>query len=579
MMNQGYKKYKPFTPIDLPDRQWPNRVIDHAPIWCSVDLRDGNQALVDPMNLEEKLEYFKTLIEVGFKEIEVGFPSASETEYEILRTLIDGHYIPDDVTIQVLVQARPHLIKKTFEAIDGAKNVIVHFYNSTSTLQRKVVFKTDMDGVIQIAVDGARLIYELTEEEKKRHPEMNIRFEYSPESFTGTEMDNAVEICRRVMEELHITKENPIILNLPSTVEGSSPNGYADQIEYFCRHLPNRDAAIISLHPHNDRGEGVAATELALMAGADRVEGTLFGNGERTGNVDVVTLALNMWTQGVDPELDFHNINEIKEVYERCTKMQVPPRQPYAGELVFTAFSGSHQDAINKGKIYMEESGTPYWEIPYLPIDPADVGREYEPIIRINSQSGKGGTAFILANNYGIKMPKSMHPEFSAVVQKACDEKGKELKAEEVFDLFQQEYRNVCGPYRLVNYKISEEKNEQDDLTHVHFSGELKYKDNAPVRIEGNGNGPVAAFCDAMNQTEVASYQFVDYSEHAISVGSDSKAISYIHLKNPQGKDIFGIGVSHNIGYASMKGIICAINRDQADTMRDDTMPGIFEVC
>ncbi len=579
MMNQGYKKYKPFTPIDLPDRQWPNRVIDHAPIWCSVDLRDGNQALVDPMNLEEKLEYFKTLIAVGFKEIEVGFPSASETEYEILRTLIDGHYIPDDVTIQVLVQARPHLIKKTFEAIDGAKNVIVHFYNSTSTLQRKVVFKTDMDGVIQIAVDGARLIYELTEEEKKRHPEMNIRFEYSPESFTGTEMDNAVEICRRVMEELHITKENPIILNLPSTVEGSSPNGYADQIEYFCRHLPNRDAAIISLHPHNDRGEGVAATELALMAGADRVEGTLFGNGERTGNVDVVTLALNMWTQGVDPELDFHNINAIKEVYERCTKMQVPPRQPYAGELVFTAFSGSHQDAINKGKIYMEESGTPYWEIPYLPIDPADVGREYEPIIRINSQSGKGGTAFILANNYGIKMPKSMHPEFSAVVQKACDEKGKELKAEEVFDLFQQEYRNVCGPYRLVNYKISEEKNEQDDLTHVHFSGELKYKDNAPVQIEGNGNGPVAAFCDAMNQTEVASYQFVDYSEHAISVGSDSKAISYIHLKNPQGKDIFGIGVSHNIGYASMKGIICAINRDQADTMRDDTMPGIFEVC
>lgn len=579
MMNQGYKKYKPFTPIDLPDRQWPNRVIDHAPIWCSVDLRDGNQALVDPMNLEEKLEYFKTLIEVGFKEIEVGFPSASETEYEILRTLIDGHYIPDDVAIQVLVQARPHLIKKTFEAIDGAKNVIVHFYNSTSTLQRKVVFKTDMDGVIQIAVDGARLIYELTEEEKKRHPEMNIRFEYSPESFTGTEMDNAVEICRRVMEELHITKENPIILNLPSTVEGSSPNGYADQIEYFCRHLPNRDAAIISLHPHNDRGEGVAATELALMAGADRVEGTLFGNGERTGNVDVVTLALNMWTQGVDPKLDFHNINEIKEVYERCTKMQVPPRQPYAGELVFTAFSGSHQDAINKGKIYMEESGTPYWEIPYLPIDPADVGREYEPIIRINSQSGKGGTAFILANNYGIKMPKSMHPEFSAVVQKACDEKGKELKAEEVFDLFQQEYRNVCGPYRLVNYKISEEKNEQDDLTHVHFSGELKYKDNAPVQIEGNGNGPVAAFCDAMNQTEVASYQFVDYSEHAISVGSDSKAISYIHLKNPQGKDIFGIGVSHNIGYASMKGIICAINRDQPDTMRDDTMPGIFEVC
>ena len=553
--------------------------VDKAPIWCSVDLRDGNQALVIPMRLEQKIEFFKLLVKIGFKEIEVGFPSASETEYEILRTLIDGNYIPDDVTIQVLVQARPHLIKKTFEAIDGAKNVIVHFYNSTSTLQRKVVFKTDMQGVIDIAVKGAKLIYELTEDEKKRNPDMNIRFEYSPESFTGTEMDNAVEICRRVMEELHITKENPIILNLPSTVECSTPNGYADQIEYFCRHLPNRDAAIISLHPHNDRGEGVAATELALMAGADRVEGTLFGNGERTGNVDVITLALNMWTQGVDPELDFHNINKIKEVYERCTKMQVPPRHPYAGELVFTAFSGSHQDAINKGKMYMEESGTEYWEIPYLPIDPADVGREYEPIIRINSQSGKGGTAFILANNYGIKMPKAMHPEFSAVVQKACDEKGKELKADEVFDLFQKEYRNVCGPYRLKNYKITEEKNEEDYLTKVHFTGELKYKDNEPVKIEGVGSGPVGAFCDAMNKTPLREYEFIDYDEHSISVGSDSKAISYIQLKTPQGKTIFGIGVSHNIGYACMKGVICAINRDQADTMRDDTMPGIFDVC
>ncbi|MDY5242400.1 MAG: 2-isopropylmalate synthase [Eubacterium sp.] len=578
-MNEGYKKYVGFKPIDIPDRQWPNKQITKAPIWCSVDLRDGNQALVDPMNLEEKLEFFKTIINVGIKEIEVGFPSASETEYEILRTLIDGGYIPDDVTIQVLVQAREHLIKKTFEAIDGAKNVIVHFYNSTSTLQRKVVFKTDMDGVIDIAVNGAKLIYDLTEQEKKRNPDMNIRFEYSPESFTGTEMDNAVEICRRVMEELHITKENPIILNLPSTVEGSTPNGYADQIEYFCRYLPNRENAIISLHPHNDRGTGVAAAELGLLAGADRIEGTLFGNGERTGNVDLVTLALNMWTQGVDPKLDFHNINDIKEVYERCTKMSVPPRQPYAGELVFTAFSGSHQDAINKGKIYMDESHSDLWEVPYLPIDPADVGREYEPIIRINSQSGKGGTAFILANNYGIKMPKAMHPEFGAVVQKACDDKGKELTADEIFDLFQKEYRNVNGPYRLANYKITEEKNEEEYLTKVHFSGTLKYKDNEPVAIEGVGNGPVAAFCDAMNKTPLREYQFIDYDEHAISVGSDSKAISYIHLKTPQGKDIFGIGVSHNIGYACMKGIICAINRDQKDTMRDDTMPGIFDVC
>lgn len=578
-MKKGYEKYTPFKPIDIPDRTWPDQQITKAPVWCSVDLRDGNQALVDPMNLQEKLEFFKTLVDIGFKEIEVGFPSASETEYEILRTLIDGKYIPDDVTIQVLVQARPHLIKKTFEAIHGAKNVIVHFYNSTSTLQRKVVFKTDMQGVIDIAVSGAKLIYELTEEEKQKNPDMNIRFEYSPESFTGTEMDNAVEICRQVMEELHITKENPIILNLPSTVECSTPNGYADQIEYFCRKLPNRDAAIISLHPHNDRGTGVAGAELALMAGADRIEGTIFGNGERTGNVDIVTLALNMWTQGVDPELDFSNINKIKEVYERCTKMQVSPRHPYGGELVFTAFSGSHQDAINKGKMYMDESGTDMWEVPYLPIDPADVGREYEPIIRINSQSGKGGTAFILANDYGIKMPKAMHPEFGAVVQKACDEKGKELSGAEVFDLFQQEYRNVCGPYRLLNYKISEEKAEADYLTSVHFTGEIKYKDNAPVRIEGTGSGPIGAFCQAMNKIGLTGYEFVDYSEHAIAVGSDSKAISYIHLKNPQGKDVFGIGVSHNISYASMKGIVCAINRDQDDTMRDDTMPGIFDVC
>lgn len=578
-MKKGYEKYVAFKPINIPDRTWPDKTITKAPIWCSVDLRDGNQALVDPMNLQEKLEFFKTLIKVGFKEIEVGFPSASETEYEILRTLIDGGYIPDDVTIQVLVQARPHLIKKTFEAIKGAKNVIVHFYNSTSTLQRKVVFKTDMQGVIDIAVNGAKLIYDLTQEQRKNYPETNIRFEYSPESFTGTEMDNAVEICRQVMQALHITKEDPIILNLPSTVEGSTPNGYADQIEYFCRHLPNRDAAIISVHPHNDRGTGVAAAELALLAGAERIEGTLFGNGERTGNVDIVTLALNMWSQGVDPKLDFHNINEIKEVYERTTKMKVPPRHPYAGELVFTAFSGSHQDAINKGKIYMKKSNSDMWEVPYLPIDPADVGREYEPIIRINSQSGKGGTAYILANDYGINMPKAMHPEFGAVVQKACDEKGKELHPDEIFDLFQKEYRNVVGPYRIMNHKTFEEKEENEYLTRVHFEGEIKVRDGSLVKIEGRGSGPIEAFFNALGQIGITGYKFVDYSEHAISVGQDSKAISYIHLKNPQGKDVFGIGVSHNIGYASLKGIICAINRDQPDCVRDDTMPGIFDVC
>lgn len=576
-MLKGFKKYIPFKPINIPDRTWPDKTITKAPVWCSVDLRDGNQALVDPMNLEEKLELFQTLVDIGFKEIEVGFPSASETEYEILRTLIDGNYIPDDVTIQVLVQARPHLIKKTFEAIKGAKNVIVHFYNSTSTLQRKVVFKTDMQGVIDIAVEGAKLIKELTDEELKQYPDMNIRYEYSPESFTGTEIDNAVWICEEVMKVMEATPENPIILNLPSTVECSTPNGYADQIEYFCRNISNRDACIISLHPHNDRGEGVAATELALMAGADRVEGTLFGNGERTGNVDVVTLALNMWTQGVDPELDFHDINKIKEVYERTTRMAVPPRHPYAGELVFTAFSGSHQDAINKGKTYMEETDSDYWEVPYLPIDPADVGREYEPVIRINSQSGKGGAAFILSTDYGIKMPKAMHTEFGAIVKHACDEKGKELQPDEVFDLFQKEYRNVVGPYRIMNHKTYEEKEEGEYLTRVHFEGEIKVKDGSLVKIDGKGSGPIDAFFNALGQVGITGYEFVDYSEHAISVGSDSKAISYIHLKNPQGKDIFGIGVSHNIGYASLKGIICAVNRDQPDCMRDDTMPGIFE--
>ncbi len=579
-MKKGYQKYVPFQPIDLPDRQWPNQQIEKAPVWCSVDLRDGNQALVDPMNLEEKLELFNTLVKIGVKEIEVGFPSASETEYEILRTLIEGNYIPDDVTIQVLVQAREHLIKKTFEAIHGAKNVIVHFYNSTSTLQRKVVFRTDMQGVIDIAVNGAKLIYELTEQEKQSNPDMNIRFEYSPESFSGTEMDNAVKICECVMDAMHITKENPIILNLPSTVEGSTPNGYADQIEYFCRHLKNRDAAIISLHPHNDRGTAVAAAELGLLAGAERIEGTLFGNGERTGNVDIVTLALNMWTQGVDPELDFSDINKIKDVYERTTHMSVGPRQPYAGELVFTAFSGSHQDAINKGRKYMEETDSDYWEIPYLPIDPADVGREYEPVIRINSQSGKGGAAFILDMDYGIKMPKAMQTEFGAIVKAACDAKGKELLSDELFDLFQKEYRNVVGPYRLLNYKVYEEKNENEALTSVHFEGLFLNREhgNEPVKIEATGSGPIEAFFNAINKQGITGYSFVDYSEHAISVGSDSKAISYIHLKNPQGKDIFGIGVSHNISFASMKGILCAINRDQGDKcVRDDTMPGIFE--
>ncbi len=556
-MYQGCKKYIPFTPVSLPDRTWPNNRIEKAPTWCSVDLRDGNQALVTPMNLQEKLDFFKLLVDIGFKEIEVGFPSASETEYEILRALIDGHYIPDDVTIQVLVQAREHLIRKTFEAVRGAKNVIIHFYNSTSTLQRKVVFKKDMQGIIDIAVAGAKLVRELTEADQSG---TNFRYEYSPESFSGTEMDFAVDICHQVMETLGATKENPVILNLPNTVEMCTPNTYADQIEYFIRHLPNRDAAIISVHPHNDRGTGVACAELSMLAGADRVEGTLFGNGERTGNLDIVTVALNMFTQGVDPMLDFSHIDHVREIYERCTKMHVPERWPYAGKLAFTAFSGSHQDAINKGHEYMRESKTPYWEIPYLLIDPADVGREYEPIIRINSQSGKGGAAFIMDHNYGYHMPKAMHPEFGAVVQAECDRTGRELTANEVYELFHREFLNISEPYALSRAKFYEEAIAGSAANVTHFSGVLSVRGQF-VQLESRGNGPIDAFFNALGQAGIEGYSFISYSEHAISMGSDSQAVAYIELRVPGGRRIFGVGTEHNINFASVKGILSAINR------------------
>lgn len=556
-MYQGCKKYIPFTPVSLPDRTWPNNRIEKAPTWCSVDLRDGNQALVTPMNLQEKLDFFKLLVDIGFKEIEVGFPSASETEYEILRALIDGHYIPDDVTIQVLVQAREHLIRKTFEAVRGAKNVIIHFYNSTSTLQRKVVFKKDMQGIIDIAVAGAKLVRELTEADQSG---TNFRYEYSPESFSGTEMDFAVDICHQVMETLGATKENPVILNLPNTVEMCTPNTYADQIEYFIRHLPNRDAAIISVHPHNDRGTGVACAELSMLAGADRVEGTLFGNGERTGNLDIVTVALNMFTQGVDPMLDFSHIDHVREIYERCTKMHVPERWPYAGKLAFTAFSGSHQDAINKGHEYMRESKTPYWEIPYLPIDPADVGREYEPIIRINSQSGKGGAAFIMDHNYSYHMPKAMHPEFGAVVQAECDRTGRELTANEVYELFHREFLNISEPYALSRAKFYEEAIAGSAANVTHFSGVLSVRGQF-VQLESRGNGPIDAFFNALGQAGIEGYSFISYSEHAISMGSDSQAVAYIELRVPGGRRIFGVGTEHNINFASVKGILSAINR------------------
>ncbi|MCY1712643.1 2-isopropylmalate synthase [Caproiciproducens galactitolivorans] len=557
-MYEGCKKYIPFQPIRLPDREWPDKVIGEAPVWCSVDLRDGNQALIDPMNLEEKLLFFQTLVDIGFKEIEIGFPSASETEYEILRTLIERDLIPDDVAIQVLVQARPHLIQKTFEAIKGAKNVIVHFYNSTSTLQRKVVFKTDMQGVIDIAVEGAKLVKELTEAEIKESG-ANIRFEYSPESFSGTEIENSVRICEKVMDALGSTPQNKLILNLPNTVEMATPNCYADQIEYFCRHLKNRESAIISIHPHNDRGTATAATEFGMMAGAERVEGTLFGNGERTGNADIMVVAMNLYSQGVDPKLDFSHIHDVREVFERCTKMKVHERHPYAGDLVFTAFSGSHQDAIKKGVDYMAKSGTPFWEVPYLPIDPADVGREYEPIIRINSQSGKGGAAFVMQQYFGYELPKAMHPEFGAMVKAACDEAGRELHPQEVFDIFRREYLEINYPYNLKKYKLYEENDISGD-TQVHFEGVIRFK-HEDHPISAAGNGPVSAFFHALETVGITEYQFVSYREHAVSGGADSKAVSYIQLTGPDGKPLFGVGMDNNISLASIKGIICAINR------------------
>ena len=557
-METGYKKYRPFAPIRFPERTWPDQVIRRAPIWCSVDLRDGNQALVTPMNLHRKVVFFKTLVEIGFKEIEVGFPASSETEFETLRYLIEENLIPEDVTVQVLVQARRHLIERTFEAIRGAKNVILHFYNSTSTLQRRVVFDTDMDGVIAIAVDAAVLIRQMAEELQREYPDMRLRYEYSPESFSGTEVENAVRICDRVLEALGASPEKKAIINLPNTVELATPNCYADQVEYVRTHMQHRDCAILSIHPHNDRGTATAAAELGIMAGAERVEGTVFGNGERTGNCDLMNLAMNLYAQGVDPVLDFTNMNHIKRVYEECTRMHVHERHPYAGELVFTAFSGSHQDAINKGVTYMAKSGSKYWEVPYLPIDPADIGRQYEPIIRINSQSGKGGAAFVMHRHFGYILPKQMHAEFGAVVQAACDREGRELKAEEIFRIFQREYLFVHAPYGLKRYRLFEE-NEKLDRVVVYFDGVLS-ADGRDMQLSGRGNGPIDAFFNALSAVGITGYRFVSYSEHAVSTGADSQAVSYIELSCGD-ETVFGVGLDHNISLSSIKGILCAINR------------------
>ena len=550
-MKPSFEKYIPFKQINLPDRQWPNNTITKAPIWCSVDLRDGNQALVDPMNLEEKLEFFHALCDMGFKEIEIGFPSASETEYEICRELIENNHIPDDVTIQVLVQAREHLIRKTFEAVKGAKNVIVHFYNSTSTLQRKVVFKTDMDGVIKIAVDGAKLIKQLTDE---YDGDTNFRFEYSPESFSGTEPENAVEICDRVIEALGSTAENKLIVNLPNTVEMCTPNTYADQIEYFARNLKHRDAAIISIHPHNDRGCGVAAGELALLAGAERVEGTLFGNGERTGNMDIVTMGLNMFTQGVDPKLDFSNLPKLREIYERCTNMKIDPRQPYIGELVFTAFSGSHQDAIAKGMKWREEKDPEHWTVPYLPIDPMDIGRQYDgDVIRINSQSGKGGIGYLLQQKYGVDLPKKFREKVGYTVKSVSDHQHKELTPDEVYEVFRSNFVN-----KETALKITEAHYKQENGG-ITATVTAEYKGSTAV-YTGSGNGRLDAVSDAIKNGLGLSYSLVTYNEHAIEVGSKSKAAAYVEICDKNGNSFWGAGIHTDIINSSVSALVSAIN-------------------
>ncbi len=547
------KKYTPFAAVDLPDRQWPSRTITRPPVWCSVDLRDGNQALIEPMGSDRKRRMFETLVTMGFKEIEVGFPAASETDYAFIRELIEADRIPADVTIQVLTQSRPELITRTFEALDGARRVIVHLYNSTSELQRRVVFGLDRAGVTGIAVEGAKQIAEMA----AARPDTDWVFQYSPESFTGTELDYAVEICEAVMDVYRPTPENRMILNLPSTVEMATPNVYADQIEWFGRTLRRRDSAIISVHPHNDRGTAVAAAELAVMAGAERVEGTLFGNGERTGNVDVVTLALNLFTQGVDPGLDVSDIGALVRIAEHCNQLPVHPRHPYAGELVFTAFSGSHQDAIKKGLAAQHKSNSGVWNVPYLPLDPADVGRSYEAVIRVNSQSGKGGIAYLLEQDYGLVLPRRLQIEFSPIVQAIADRTGKELSATEIWRAFEAEYLSQEGPYELVDYQTLPDRAVRGQRT---LTATLRI-DGKAQEIAGRGNGPVDAFLDALGSHRGNGIRVVDYREHAIGDGADAAAAAYVELAIDGNGALFGVGMDTNIVMASLKAITSAVNR------------------
>ena len=551
MMN--YKRYQRVPVMNYPEREWPNKEIQKAPIWCSVDLRDGNQALVEPMVVEEKIEMFNMLVQMGFKEIEIGFPAASQIEFDFLRQLVERRLIPDDVTVQVLTQCRDHLLKRTFESIQGIPKAVVHIYNSTSTLQRDVVFHMDREEIKQIAIDGVDMVKKYMKDYDGK-----VILEYSPESFTGTEMDYALDICNAVQRAWGPTPDNKMIINLPSTVEMTTPNVFADQIEWMSKHLENRESIVLSVHPHNDRGTGVAAAELAMLAGADRVEGTLFGNGERTGNVDILTIAYNMFSQGIDPELEIGDIKKIAEVYERCTKMHIDPRHPYAGKLVFTAFSGSHQDAINKGMHALMERKSEIWQVPYLPIDPSDIGREYEPVVRINSQSGKGGVAFVMDSFFGFKLPRGMHKEFADVIQKISEQQG-EVAPDQIMEEFRIEYLDRKEPYHFRKCKITDFESG-DQFTTVAV---VTYSDHGETKqFEGVGNGPIDAVKRGLEEELGISIKVLDYSEHALTSGSGAQAASYIHLMDQKtGKVTYGVGISSNITRASLRGIFRAVNR------------------
>ena len=544
------KKYKPFKPINLVDRSWPNNLLTEAPRWCSVDLRDGNQALIEPMSVEKKIRMFELLCNIGFKEIEVGFPAASQTDYDFVRILIKEKKIPDDVTIQVLTQSRDHIIKKTFESLEGVKRAIVHFYNSTSTLQRKVVFNKDKKGIKKIATDGATLIKELS----SANQQTEWLFEYSPESFTATELDFSLEVCNEVVDILSPYSKEKIIINLPATVEMSSPNIYGDQIEWMISNIQNRENICISLHPHNDRGTAVAAAEIGVMAGADRIEGTLFGNGERTGNVDLVTLSLNLLTQGVNPKLDFTKINHIVREVEFCNQLPVHPRHPYAGDLVFTAFSGSHQDAIKKGLDAIKKSNEPQWEVPYLPIDPSDLGRSYEAVVRINSQSGKGGVAYILEKDHGVSLPRRLQISLSSKIQDVADQSGKELLSHEIWSIFESNFIKNTLDTQLKSFSVITSDKNQDGV-------KLEImQDEKCIELSGTGNGPIDACIDAFNNLHKSDFSIADYHQHSLATGSDAKAVAYIEVSDGENTK-WGVGIDENTTKASFKAITVGIDK------------------